>query len=248
MRRKTLDHCQLCRSTESLLPATSLNPALVRHIRTEHPDWDRHGGICRSCLLARRTTLAIEKLTHDRGDLDAIESEIAKKAEEHVAVADHFDEEFDRTATFGDRAADMVSRLGGSWTFVLLLSGLLAGWVLTNLALGKDRAFDPFPFILLNLALSTIAAFQAPIILMASNRAAARDRSKADQDFRVNLKAELEVASLHDKLDHLLHVQWERMVEVQEIQLELLTEIRAHAQGKEPPSLQSLLPEHDAKG
>ena len=88
------------------------------------------------------------------------------------------------------------------------------------------RAFDPYPFILLNLVLSCIAALQAPVIMMSQNRQVARDRMQAEQDFRVNLKAELEIASLHEKVDHLLHAQWERIVELQEMQLELLNELR----------------------
>ena len=86
-------------------------------------------------------------------------------------------------------------------------------------------AFDPFPYILLNLLLSCVAALQAPIILMAQNRTAHRDRAMADHDYRVNLEAELEIALLHEKVDHLLHSQWEHMVEIQQAQMELLEQI-----------------------
>jgi uncharacterized membrane protein len=96
---------------------------------------------------------------------------------------------------------------------------------LNSAMLGRS-AFDPYPYILLNLALSCIAAIQAPIIMMSQNRGAARDRLEADEDFRVNLKAELEIAALHEKLDHLTHTQWERMVELQQTQIELLEELR----------------------
>ena len=94
------------------------------------------------------------------------------------------------------------------------------------------RAFDPYPFILLNLVLSCLAALQAPIIMMSQNRLSARDRMEAELDFRTNLKAELEIASLHEKIDHLLHGQFERMVELQEVQIELLERARrARARG-----------------
>jgi uncharacterized membrane protein len=91
----------------------------------------------------------------------------------------------------------------------------------------RDKAFDPYPFILLNLVLSCIAALQAPVIMMSQNRSAARDRMQADQDFRINLKAEIEIAALHEKVDHLLHAQWEQLIEMQETQLELLGDLTA---------------------
>ncbi|MBK7975140.1 MAG: DUF1003 domain-containing protein [Deltaproteobacteria bacterium] len=102
---------------------------------------------------------------------------------------------------------------------------VLTIWMALNTKILGPHPFDPFPFILLNLVLSCLAAIQAPIILMAQNRSAARDRMQADEDYRTNLKAELEIASLHDKMDHLLHSQFERMVEMQEIQLDLLTDL-----------------------
>ena len=109
--------------------------------------------------------------------------------------------------------------------FVIGFLAVLGGWIALNVSLAVS-AFDPYPYILLNLVLSCIAALQAPIIMMSQNRQSARDRMQAEQDFRVNLKAELEIASLHHKLDHLLHSQWARMVELQEVQIELLTEAR----------------------
>jgi len=117
-----------------------------------------------------------------------------------------------------------VARVGGSWTFVIAMLSVLALWILLNTTLGGG-AFDPFPFILLNLVLSCIAALQAPIIMMSQNRASLHDRSQADQDFRINLKAELEIAALHEKMDHLLHEQWDRLIDLQRLQIEQLQEI-----------------------
>jgi uncharacterized membrane protein len=96
-------------------------------------------------------------------------------------------------------------------------------WITVNVAI--MRAFDPYPFILLNLVLSTLAALQAPIIMMSQNRVSARDRAQADEDFRTNLKAELEIGSLHEKMDHLLHSQWEQLIEMQQVQLDLLQQL-----------------------
>ena len=115
--------------------------------------------------------------------------------------------------------------MGGSWPFVLGFLATLLLWVALNSLALRDEAFDPYPYILLNLVLSSVAALQAPIIMMSQNRLSARDRLQANQDFRINLKAELEVSSLHEKVDHLLHSQWQHMVELQELQIDLLTEL-----------------------
>ena len=102
---------------------------------------------------------------------------------------------------------------------------LLVVWMLTNTYLLRQASFDPYPYILLNLVLSCLAALQAPILMMSQNRQAERDRLESSHDYETDLKAEIEIASLHDKVDHLLHAQWERMVELQEMQIDLLTEI-----------------------
>ena len=115
--------------------------------------------------------------------------------------------------TVGERLADNVARVGGSWAFVIGFGVVLVVWMALNVAM-MGRAFDPYPFILLNLVLSSLAAIQAPIIMMSQNRTSARDRAQADEDFRVNLKAELEVAALHEKMDHLLHEQWESLLDM----------------------------------
>jgi len=118
-----------------------------------------------------------------------------------------------------------VAKVGGSWPFVVGFGVVLVAWIGLNSWLIHDKAFDPYPYILLNLVLSCLAAIQAPIIMMSQNRASALDRVRAEEDYKINLKAELEIHALHDKIDHLLHVQWERMTEIQQTQLEVLREL-----------------------
>jgi len=130
---------------------------------------------------------------------------------------------FDEKLTLGQRAADRMAAFGGSWTFVILFLVLMAGWIAVNAA--SRRPVDPFPFILLNLALSCLAALQAPVIMMSQNRLSAKDRSDAQHDYEVNLKAELEVAALHLKLDELRERQWGELLELQRRQLQLLEEL-----------------------
>ncbi|HXE91989.1 MAG TPA: DUF1003 domain-containing protein [Terriglobales bacterium] len=118
-------------------------------------------------------------------------------------VTRNANEEEEERMTVGERIADRVASFGGSWTFILIFGAFLIGWMFLNAFILASRAFDPFPFILLNLALSTIAALQAPVIMMSQNRQSAKDRLKADLDYQINLKAELEVAQLHSKIDRI---------------------------------------------
>ena len=123
--------------------------------------------------------------------------------------------------TFGQHIADKVATFGGSWTFIISFGMFLGLWMAANVVMAS-RSFDPYPFILLNLVLSTLAALQAPVIMMSQNRQASKDRLKADLDYEVNLKAELEIRHLHEKIDHILTRQWERLAEIQQIQLEMM--------------------------
>jgi uncharacterized membrane protein len=131
------------------------------------------------------------------------------------------------TNTFGQRVADKVAEFGGSWRFILSFMGFLVLWIVLNSLLMLLRPWDPYPFILLNLILSCLAALQAPIIMMSQNRQEARDRLRAENDYRINLKAELEIRSLHAKMDLLLSHQWQRLLEIQEIQMEMMEELIA---------------------
>ena len=145
----------------------------------------------------------------------------------HETIGRDVDAAFDERRTFGQRVSDRIATFGGSWTFILSFFAFLVVWMAINVAIGLTQAFDPYPFILLNLVLSCLAAIQAPIIIMSQKRQEARDRLRAENDYRVNLKAELEIRHLHEKIDHLLTKQWERLAEIQQIQLELLQELTA---------------------
>lgn len=128
--------------------------------------------------------------------------------------------EFDEQLTFGERLADRIASFGGSWTFILIFIAVLVVWMIFN-ALAR-HAFDPYPYILLNLVLSCLAALQAPVIMMSQNRAAEKDRMQAQNDYEVNVKAELEIMQLHEKINELREHDWVALVEMQRQQLELL--------------------------
>jgi uncharacterized membrane protein len=155
------------------------------------------------------------------------ERDLIHRLLERRHIARNTNAEFDERLTLGQRLADNVAKFGGSWTFISLFGCILLAWVILNsviLARFKD-AFDPYPYILLNLFLSMLASIQAPIIMMSQNRQAAKDRLDAAHDYEVNLKAEMEIETLHQKLDELREQKWEELVGMQEEQIRLLTKL-----------------------
>ncbi len=155
----------------------------------------------------------------------------AQKVARHVADRHHIARNLALPAVTppdrGQRAADAVARFGGSWTFVGLFAAVMVGWVVLNgvLLASRGSTFDPFPYILLNLFLSMLAAIQAPVILMSQNRQSEKDRQSAEHDYEVNLKAELEIMLLHDKVDDLRQTQWQELLKMQKDQLQLLASL-----------------------
>ena len=154
--------------------------------------------------------------------------ELTKQVASHIAgrkhIARNIAQEIDAKATLGQRAADAVAAFGGSWTFIALFAAIMIAWVgLNSFTLVKyGESFDPYPYILLNLFLSMLAAIQAPVILMSQNRQAEKDRLNAEHDYEVNLKAELEIMPLHEKMDLLRESQWAELLAIQKEQLKLL--------------------------
>lgn len=167
-----------------------------------------------------------EKTWKERWEsLQDTEKRALKKILSRKSVARNTDKDFSSRQTFGDRVADKVAAFGGSWTFIIIFVAVLLSWVLVNSFVLINRAFDPYPYILLNLFLSMIAAIQAPIIMMSQNRQAAKDRLDAEHDYEVNLKSEMEIMALHEKLDDLRETKWLELIEIQQRQIEILQEL-----------------------
>ena len=161
-----------------------------------------------------------EKLTEQ-------EKHVAHHITERTPISTNIVQDFSEKMTFGQRLADKVAAFGGSWTFILIFAVVLIIWVLLNsyILIRYNESFDPYPYILLNLFLSMIAAIQAPIILMSQNRQAYKDRLSAEHDYEVNLKAELEIIGLHEKMDSLREGQWNELILIQQKQLTLLSQL-----------------------
>ena len=220
--------CSACRKPHpvgELFPGEAVRRPITDLIQKTHPDWSPRDVICRSCLNRFRAEYVREVLESQKGELSILEAEVVKSFKEQEILAHDFTIEFDRQLTLGQRIADRVAEFGGSWTFILSFGGVLFLWLLVNSTALLRRPFDPFPYILLNLVLSCLAALQAPIIMMSQNRQEAKDRMRAEHDYQVNLKAELEIRQLTWKVDQLLNHQWQQLLEIQQIQTELIEEL-----------------------
>ena len=167
-------------------------------------------------------------------ELGERERGILERVLRRVKISHDTNTEFDNSQTFGQRIADKVASFGGSWTFIILFLALLATWIIWNsyVFFNTPSAFDPYPYILMNLFLSMTAAIQAPIILMSQNRQSSKDRLDAAHDYEVNLKSELEILGLHEKLDDLRDAKWQKLLETQQQQIALLTKLLTAAELK----------------
>ena len=160
-----------------------------------------------------------ERLLHSGLDgLAERERHVLSRIAERVHISRDVNQTFDEQMTVGERLADKVAEFGGSWTFILLFAGFLVVWAIVNTIVLVSSAFDPYPFVFLNLILSMLAAVQAPIIMMSQNRQATKDRLAAAHDYEVNLKAELEIMRLHEKLDEVRSQQLAKVIQQQEEQ------------------------------
>ena len=160
-------------------------------------------------------------------ELGEMRDNVLQSLKEHSILSTKLELEEQPELTLGQHIADRVAEFGGSWTFILSFFGFLTIWIIANVFFLRSHTFDPYPFILLNLILSCIAALQAPVIMMSQNRQEQKDRERSKKDFMINMKAELEIRILHEKLDHLIMHQQQELIEIQKIQIDMMNEIIA---------------------
>lgn len=223
--RPTRFSCVICGKEKPARDVTRLDvvrPSLLDAIKVDYPDLPAEGHICSDDLDRYRSRYVAKLLGEERGELSKLEQDVVQSLADHETLAANIEAEFAGRRTFGERLSDQLATFGGSWTFIGIFFAVLIVWMIFNVVAAVRDIFDPYPFILLNLVLSCLAAIQAPIIMMSQNRQEAKDRLRSENDFRVNLKAELEIRHLHEKIDHILTRQWERLAEIQQIQLELM--------------------------
>src|SRR6266480_5791424 len=220
--------CQICQKPKSPTDgqiAEVIRPSLLDCIKKHHPEWDGTGFVSFDDIGEFRKEYVKDVLQDEIGELSALDEEVVESLRQHEIVSSNLEKQFEKKLTFGERLSDRIAEFGGSWRFLITFFGILVVWIAINGAILMTHAFDPYPFILLNLILSCLAAVQAPVIMMSQNRAEARDRLRAENDYKINLKAELEIRHLHEKIDHLLRRQYNRLFEIQQIQIELLEEL-----------------------
>jgi len=220
--------CQICGSDRlsGLQRGIQVGPAVAKIIREEIGRWSEEGWICADDLMKFRQRYFESLLDAEKGELTALEKEVLESLKQHEILSRNPETEMQSGLTLGQRLADRIASFGGSWKFIALFGAIFLLWVVLNSLILVARPFDPYPYIFLNLILSTLAALQAPVIMMSQIRQEARDRLHSRNDYQVNLKAELEIRHLHQKIDHLLFHQWERMIKIQEMQMELINEVR----------------------
>jgi uncharacterized membrane protein len=222
--------CSLCESVvegRTLASPQKLENRIIDLIKKDRPEWEGKRGICPSCLEQYRAKKFVTYLEAEYQKLSEIEHAVVSKITRRGRVSRVVHADLDATMTFGERVADQVAQFGGSWRFIGLFGGILVAWMIVNTWVLATRPFDPYPFILLNLVLSTLAALQAPVIMMSQNRQAHKDRMQANQEYEINLMAEIEIRDLHDKLDSLRFKQWHELWHIQKRQIELLEHLCA---------------------
>jgi uncharacterized membrane protein len=224
----THDLCQVCKKSfekNNLYPVELVRPTLLKFIKSEVPDIARSGYICLPELNQYKAAYVEYIMKLEKKETKVLEKDVVKSLRENELLAKNINADFDKGLTYGDRLSDRIASFGGSWKFIIFFMSVLFIWIVINTIALLSKPFDPFPYILLNLILSCIAAIQAPVIMMSQNRQEAKDRLRAEHDYKINLKAELEIRHLNEKMDHLLMNQWQRLLEIQQLQTEIMEEI-----------------------
>jgi uncharacterized membrane protein len=208
------------------IPIKTIRKSIMDLIHTHHPEINSKKSIAVSELNFYRQKYLSDYLIHEVGELSTLEEDVLKTIQQEKTITTQ-NEVLDESIeyTYGQKLADKVATFGGSWRFIILFAIFIFIWMLINIIFLSNKGFDPYPFILLNLILSCLAALQAPVIMMSQNRQEEKDRERAKQDYMVNLKAELEIRILHEKLDHLIMHQQQELLNIQQIQVEMMQDI-----------------------
>ncbi len=225
-RKRARPKCTVCgEDARDAMRFDAVRPEIASLIAADHPDLKPGDLICERHVSDYRTRYVANLLERERGELSELDRQVVESLAREETVARDVETAWEGRRTFGETVADLVADFGGSWTFIGSFFFVLAVWMAFNVWVASRDVFDPYPFILLNLVLSCLAAIQAPIIMMSQKRQETKDRMRGENDYRVNLKAELEIRHLHEKMDHLINRQWERLAEIQQIQLEIMQDL-----------------------
>ncbi|HMT52955.1 MAG TPA: DUF1003 domain-containing protein [Saprospiraceae bacterium] len=194
-------------------------------IKSIFPDFDKESYITIDELNHYRRIYLTSLITQEKGEIAVIDKDVVDAIKNNSILSENIQDEIEAELTFGQRLADKVATFGGSWAFIITFFTFILIWMIINIWFLATSPFDPYPFILLNLILSCLAAIQAPIIMMSQNRQEQKDRQRGEHDYKINLKAELEIKLLSEKIDHLLAHQNKKLLEIQEVQTDYLEDL-----------------------
>jgi uncharacterized membrane protein len=215
------------------VPAKLVRKAIIDLIKQDNPQFDDSCHLAMTELNQYREKYISDFLEKEVGELSQLEDNVLKSMKDKTVIADNPEDDDNATGTtLGQRVADKVATFGGSWTFIISFVIFLLLWISANVFILSNKGFDPYPFILLNLILSCVAALQAPVIMMSQNRQEEKDRERARNDYMVNLKSELEIRMLHEKLDHLILHQEQNLIEIQQVQVDMMNDILSRLEKK----------------
>jgi len=203
----------------------SVRKSILELIQKDNPKFTTDMFLSDTELNTYRQKYIESFLEKQLGELTTLEKTVLNSLKDQTTLTDKLDGDEPQAMTYGERIADKVADFGGSWTFIISFAVFLLIWICTNIYWLGNKGFDPYPFILLNLILSSIAAIQAPVIMMSQNRQEDKDRERGRNDYMINLKSELEVRMLHEKIDHMIISQQEEVLEIHKVQTDLMNDI-----------------------
>ena len=209
-----------------------IRDGIFNFIQIEFPNFTKDSYINMDELNTYRRLYLTSLITLEKKEIAAIDTDVMEAIKNNSILSENIQDEKEARLTFGQKLADKVAAFGGSWTFIITFFSFILVWISINIWFLTSKPFDPFPFILLNLILSCLAAIQAPIIMMSQNRQEQKDRIRGEHDYKINLKAELEIKLLGEKIDHLLVHQNKKLLEIQEIQTDYLEDLIKQVQKK----------------
>jgi len=205
--------------------ARTIRHSILSLIQRDNPKFSHESHMSRSELKKYREKAISDYLVKEVGELSELEKTVLNSVNNNKTLTDKVDVDEKQLSTLGQRIADKVASFGGSWTFIISFGVFIFLWISVNVFWLVNKEFDPYPFILLNLILSTLAALQAPVIMMSQNRQEEKDRDRSKKDYMINLKSELEIRTLHEKIDHFIMDQQQELLELQKVQIEMINDI-----------------------
>ncbi|HKY53455.1 MAG TPA: DUF1003 domain-containing protein [Anaerolineales bacterium] len=211
-------------SINEKVAARTIHSPILQAIQSDHPEFKQQDVCSLTELNIYRQKYIADYLAREVGELSKLESTVLDALRHKNLITERVSEN-EGPLTLGQRMADRIATFGGSWRFIFSFAAFLFIWILANVFWLQNRTFDPYPFILLNLILSCLAALQAPFIMMSQNRQEEKDRERAKQDYMINLKSELEIRILHEKIDHLMIHQQHELIQIQKVQIEMMQDI-----------------------